>query len=156
EQPQTEQIEQGMTQVFTMITSGLDSSGVKLDPDKLKSIKDLIVALASSMQGASMSIAGLPAEGSEGRLGAVLSLKVKDSAKCQADARKLFGTIKQLIVDTLKKQGEPDDKINPIADAIDLKAKAETVDGATVDHFVIDLDKLPIPEEGKADLAKVK
>jgi hypothetical protein len=156
DQPQTAQIEQGINQAFSMITSGLESSGVKLDADRLKAIKDLIVSLASSVQGTSMSIAGLPAEGGEGRLGLVMSLKVKDGAKCQADARKLFGNVKQLIVDTLKKQGEPDDKINPIADAIDLKAKAETVDGATVDHFVVDLDKLPIPEEGKADLAKVK
>jgi hypothetical protein len=71
----------------------------------------------------------------------------------------LFSSLKQLAIDTAKKQGQPDDKINPIADAIQWKEKAESIEGATVDHFVVDIDKLPRDENGNPnaeDIEKIK
>jgi hypothetical protein len=64
--------------------------------------------------------------------------------------------MKDLIIDTAKKNGETDEKIKPVADAIQWKAKAETAEGASVDHFVVDVEKFPNAAADAAGLEKFK
>jgi hypothetical protein len=129
-------------QMFAAWVKMIESSGAPIDKDQFMTLRDPVAGLFTGMEQVSFSLSGLPAEGGEGRLALVAVAKVSDSKKWQADAQKLFTTLKDLLIETAKKQGESEDKIKPIADAIQWKAGAQEADGAVVDHFVVDMDKI--------------
>ncbi len=150
------QAEQMLGQALKVYSSALSSAGVELDEARLMALKEPLVRLFTTMEQFAVSAAGLT-EAGEGRLGLTMVGQTADGQAWQASARKLFASLKQLAIDTAKKQGQPDEKINPIADAIQWKEKAEQVEGASVDHLVVDIDKMPKgPNDSPEDLEKIK
>lgn len=148
-------VQQGMEQAFTVYTGMLKSLGIGITDEQIAAIKTPAINLITTLEQGAVSVSGLP-EGDEGRLAVTVVAKVADGKAWQKDAHKLFDVFKQIVIDAAKQHGEAEEKIKPIADAFVWKENAEQVDGATVDHFTVDIEKLATTEQDKAQLENIK
>lgn len=132
-----------------------DILGTDVDEEQIKNIKESLVKLATSFEQAAVSVASLPSDSQDGLIGATFVAKVANSQQAQGEIRKLFKTVKDTLVKTALGDGsltEEDSKT--IDEAIQLKENAEKLTGAAVDHFVIDLAKIPDLQEEQLEQFK--
>jgi hypothetical protein len=122
-----------------------------VDAERLQQLQAPITRLITSTRQISVSISVLPVEDQKGLIGLAKVIEVENPGQWKTDARNLFGQIKQIIVDAAIKDGEPEEKVKAIADAIQWKENAEQVAGGAVDHFMVDLDKLAALEGAGLD-----
>lgn len=129
--------------------------GPDVDEAQVKAMKESLVKLAGSVQQVSVSVAGLPGEGEDGMVAATLLIKTANSQQAQAEVRKLFGTLKTMLIKTAAAKGElTEEQSKTVDEAIQLKENAEKLTGAVVDHFVVDISKLPDVSEEQVDQIK--
>ncbi len=138
-----EQMRQGIDNMFSTITQ---LAGTSVDAAKLNALKDPLVNLFGNVERLSVGVSSLPAEGGEGLVGLQMSAQVKDAAAWRGEARKLFGQLKEIIADAAAKEGAAPEKVKAVSDAVQWKEDAEEVGGMKVDHFMVDLQKLPADE----------
>jgi hypothetical protein len=151
---QTKQMDEAIGNVLKMYETLLSSAGISLEPGRLQSLKDPVVKLLSTVQQIGVNVSMLPVEGGEGRLGFTLVTKVANSTEWLGEAKKLFESVKGIAIDAAKKHGTPEDQLKTVTDSIQWKENAEKIEGARVDHFVIDIDKLTTLEGDKGEEAK--
>lgn len=148
--PDTEkQLQQALDQLLTE-----DTVGDTIPKEKLDSLKSGAVKLLGTVEQMSIGVSGLPAEGGEGMIGATFVAKVKDSEQWKAEARKFFATVKDVAVEAAKKEGEAEDAVKQVADAVQWKQDAEKVEGAAVDQLAVDISKLPDTDPDTVDEVK--
>lgn len=126
--------------------------GVNVNPEKLESIKESILKLAPSFQQVAYSASSLPVDSQEGLIGVTAVLTTHNSAEVQAEIRKLFGDVKEMILEVAVKEGDlPAELVARAGEAITLRQNAEQIPGCVVDHFVVDVEALmKIDEDQKA------
>ena len=125
---------------------------MKLDAAKLTQAKTIVTALLKSSRGIAVSVSGLP----EGPDGLITLTKV---ATIEGDAKQMLASVAELI-GIIKGGLITDEAAAPILAAIEYKAGAENIGGASVDHLVFDLAKAMAKEgeqaqEAVAAVAKV-
>jgi len=129
--------------------------GGDVDEEQIKSVKDSLVKLATSFEQAAVSVTGLPSESEDGLIGVTAVAKVANSQQTQAEIRKLFTSAKDMLVKTALNKGDlTEEESKTINEAIQLKEDAEKLTGAAVDHFVVDLAKIPDVEEEQLEQIK--
>jgi len=129
--------------------------GQEVDEAQVKALKESLTRLATSVERVSASIAGLSGEGEDGMLGVTYVARTTNSQQAQAELRKLFGTVKDMLIKTATAKGElTEDEAKAAKEAIQLKENAEKLTGAVVDHLVVDLAKLPDADEEQ--IAQIK
>jgi hypothetical protein len=122
--------------------------GKEVDEAQAKALKESLTKLLTSVERVSVSVAGLPSEGEDGMVGVTFVVRTANSQQAQAELRKLFSTVKDLLIKTAVAKGELTEEQSKSAnEAIQLKENAEKLTGAVVDHFVVDLAKLPDADE---------
>jgi hypothetical protein len=132
-----------------------DMFGKEIDESKVKELKESIIKLASSVEQVAVSVTGLPSESQDGMLGFTLVVKTSNSQQAQAEIRKLFGTVKEMLLKlAVANQALTEEQTKALNEAVQLKENAEKVTGAVVDHFTVDLAKLPDLDAAKADEVK--
>ncbi len=135
--------EKQMRQSFDQILNE-QTLGAFVEAEKLQQIKDGLVNVLISVETMSFGLSGLPAEAGQGMIGATLVARVTNGEKWQTEVKKLFGLLKEVAVNAAKKSGDVEaEQIQTVEQAIQLKENAEQVPGAVVDHFAIDLAKMP-------------
>jgi hypothetical protein len=131
--------------------------GLNIAPEKVNIIKESIVRLFMSFETAGFSISALSPEGVEGLIGMAKIVRVTDSKQSQADVRKLITTIKEVIMELAKSDAEAEldeEDLKTLDEIIVIQESAEKTAGAVVDHFIINLEKIPSIEP--EDLVEIK
>ncbi len=165
----TPQAEQQMRENAAGTIRSLDAAdGDPIIPEAtLTAIVDAYVKLVAGMEQVAISVSGLPAasrpaaqdapataseETGYGLLAVAAVLKVKDAAAWREQARKLFDAGKEVLALVVAKQmgdgksaTETADGRSPkdVLDAVQWREKAEDIGGASVDHMLIDLARIP-------------
>lgn len=140
-----QQLRDGLDQMFKL----LGTAGVEVPAERADALKQPLVKLLTDVEQLGVSLAGLPVEGGEGRIGLTLVARVKDSAEWKGLARKFFEQVKQFAMDIAKQKGRPEDRIQAVGNAVTWKENAEQVEGVQVDHFVVDVEKLVPPDQAE-------
>lgn len=143
-------------QIKKMFDNLLGTEGIEesVDKDKLTQIRDMVVPLADSMQQASIGISGLPAGGEDGMMALTVVGEVKNSQEFKSKVKDLVIAVKDLAIDAAKKGGEDEEKVKAVSDAFAWKENAEKVGDASVDHFTLDVAKLPDGDAETVDQVK--
>lgn len=142
-----------LRRLFDLVLSD-ESMGEKVDKKKVEAVRDDLIKLLTNVEQMSLSVAGLPAEGGEGMIGIVASAKVKNSEQWKSEATKLFKTMKDMAIDIAKKEGESDETIKKVADAVQWKENAAKVGDASVDELTVDMSQLPDADAETVDQIK--
>ncbi len=129
--------------------------GGDVDEEQIKVIKESTVKLATSFEQSALSVAGLPSESEDGLIGVTVVARVANSQQTQAEIRRLFTTVRDTLVKTAVSNGSlTEDESKTVNEAIQLKQDAEKLSGAVVDHFVVDLARIPDLEEESIEQLK--
>jgi len=165
----TPQAEQQMRENALGTIRSLDAAdGDPIIPEEtLNTIVDAYVKLASGAEQVAVSVSGLPGasrpaaqdapatateEAGHGLLAVTAVVKVKDSAAWRDQARKLFDAGKEVLGLVIAKQmggeksgAETAEGKSPkdVLGAVQWREKAEEIGGASVDHLLIDLARIP-------------
>ena len=161
-------------QVIKQIASMDKDPGTPLTPERLKPLVDEYLDLVKDTQRVALSVSNLagpagdaeakPAEGAAasttpatgGVLGLAVVIETKSAKSWRDRLHKMFDQIKELGAGVAKADGVAQEKIDQGLAAFVWKANAGEVAGASVDHFFVDLAKMPDAEVTPEQLAKVK
>jgi hypothetical protein len=144
-----EQMRKGLDQVLNE-----QILGEMMSAEEISALKDDLINVLAEVDALNISVAGLPAEGGEGMIGVTSVVTVKDSRKWQKQVHGLFASIKKIILKAAKQPDITEDEIKAIDQAIQIKENAEKLGDSPVDHFIVDLSK--VPDLTADDIAEVK
>lgn len=129
--------------------------GDDIDEAQLKELKVSLAKLATGFEQAGVSFAGLPGEGQDGMLAFTLVARTNNSEQMQAEMRKVLGKVKEMLIKAaVSKEALTEEESKAVNDAVQIKENAEKLTGAVVDHFVVDITKLPEADEEQIEQIK--
>jgi len=140
------QQEKQIRMVLDLYANMAKQAGLEITPQHVESIKETVITLSKSYDSGGFSISALPSASIDGLIGIAKVTRVKDSQQFQADTRKLIATVKEIFLDLAKKDSDAElteEDITTLDQIIVYKENAEQIAGANVDHFIIDLSKIP-------------
>ena len=108
----------------------------QVNPQSLESIKTSLAGMITDLREAAFSIAALPT-GPDGIVGfaKVVAFEGDAAGKCAS-----FGDLLSQVTGGMIQDPQMQEQISQI---VSYRAGAETIGGTSVDHFVVDLDKIP-------------
>ena len=115
------------------MSMGMLAANGQVDAQKLANLKQTAQKFMAMMKGMSLSISVLP-EGADGMVGVTEVLDVTDSAEMM----KLMGPY----VDQVKAMSGAEGPMAAMMGALTYTPAAEQIDGVSVDHFVMDFEKM--------------
>jgi len=132
---------------------GQEIIGQELKPEQIQALTDGIIEIFNTTQMMGLSVANLPIEAGQGLAGVTVVAKVTDSGQWLGEVQKLFQLVKDLVVETAKKEELTVDELEAVSEAVLWKSKAEQLAGIPVDQIAVNVSKFPGIDE--ATLAQV-
>lgn len=132
-----------------------EAVGDQVDPEQLAALKNHLVNLIGGLEQWAFSFSGLPAGSQDGLIGVTVVGKVANAERCQADVRQVFTLVKEMAIEANKGDSEAEQEmVQNFKEGIQWKEDAEKLAGAAVDHFVVDLSRMPDMDEDAIAEAK--
>lgn len=131
-----------------------EAVGDKIDKDKLEQVRGGLLKLVGTVDQLALGLYGSKPSEEQGMVTVAMVAKVEDSAAWKQEAKKLFTIGKEIATSVAKEEGESEEKVQQVLDAIQWKDGAESLGGAEVDVLTFDLAKLPDAEEEEVAQAK--
>jgi hypothetical protein len=136
-----------------LLTPAREELGI--DVEKSKELHGLIEEIVTLARGVRGTIEALPA-GADGLIGMSFIVDTTDSKRFLDLKAKIVERVLALARSAVENADEDEAKAKAILDAVEYKRAAETVNGAEVDQFKLDLTKIEdIDEEDTENLQKI-
>lgn len=151
--PDDPSADESIKKVLEMLLSGVMLEDA-LTPEQRKQIEASLISMMKSTESFSLALTNLPGQDDLGLVGFTKVVKVRNSEATIEEFKRFLDQARQLLIAAARGEGLADDEVEAVTQLIQWKQGVEQVNGATVNHLLIDV--AGFPDMDPATMAEIK